>query len=67
MANVLAFAEQRDGLIGSAAKEAVGVAATLADSLGGSAHALVLGGPGVSASASALGAVGAAVEDDVLH
>ena len=59
MANVLAFAEQRDGQVGSAAREAVGVAAQLAESLGGKAHALVLGGLGVSASAAALGEVGA--------
>ncbi len=60
MANVLAFAEQRDGQIGSAAREAVGVAAELADSLGGSAHALVLGGSGASGAVEVLGAVGAA-------
>ena len=61
MANVLAFAEQRDGQIGSSAREAVGVASTLAASLGGEAHALALGGPGLSSSASELGAVGADV------
>lgn len=60
MANVLAFAEQRDGQIGSSAREAVGVASTLAGSLGGEAHALALGGPGLSSSVSALGSVGAA-------
>lgn len=59
MANVLAFAEQRDGQIGSSAREAVAVAATLADALGGKAHALLLGGPGVSAEAGALGSAGA--------
>jgi len=59
MANVLAFAEQRDGQIGSSAREAVAVAATLADALGGEAHALLLGGPGISACADALGNVGA--------
>lgn len=59
MANVLAFAEQRDGQLGSAAREAVSVAARLARSSGGTAHALVLGGPGVSAEAGALGAFGA--------
>lgn len=59
MADVLAFAEQRDGQIGSAAREAVGVAARLAEIGDGSAHALVLGGPGVSAGASGLGRVGA--------
>lgn len=59
MADVLAFAEQRDGQIGGAAREAVGVAAGLAGDLGGSAHALVLGGPGTAAGAGALGLVGA--------
>ncbi|MDX1493319.1 MAG: electron transfer flavoprotein subunit alpha/FixB family protein [Longimicrobiales bacterium] len=61
MANVLAFAEQRDGQVGSSAREAVGVAATLAQSLGGEAHALALGAPGLSSSAGSLGDVGAAV------
>lgn len=60
MANVLAFAEQRDGQVGSSAREAVGVAATLADTLGGEAHVLALGAPGLTASAGELGAVGAA-------
>lgn len=60
MANVLAFAEQRDGQVGSSAREAVGVAATLAESLGGRVHALALGGPGLSSSAASLGAFGAA-------
>lgn len=59
MADVLAFAEQRNGQIGSAAREAVGVAARLAESMGGSAHVLLLGGPGVSAAASELGEAGA--------
>ncbi len=59
MADVLAFGEQRDGQVGGAAREAVGVAATLAEALGGSAHALVLGGPGTSASAESLGRHGA--------
>ena len=59
MANVLAFAEQRDGQIGSAAREAVGVAASLADALGGEAHALVLGAPGLSSNAGSLGTAGA--------
>ena len=47
MADVLAFAEQREGQLGSAAREAVGVAAGIAESLGGTAHALVLGAPGL--------------------
>ena len=60
MADVLAFGEQRDGQVGGVAREAVGVAARLADALGGTAHALVLGGPGTSASAATLGLFGAA-------
>ncbi len=59
MANVLAFVEHKDGQFGSAAREAVGVAAAMAEALGGSAHALALGAPGVSAGAASLGAVGA--------
>jgi electron transfer flavoprotein alpha subunit len=59
MADVLAFAELKDGSIAGAAREAVATAAGLADQVGGLAHALVLGGPGVSAGAEALGMVGA--------
>jgi electron transfer flavoprotein alpha subunit len=61
MANVLAFAEQRDGQLGAAAREAVGVAATIAESTGGQVHALVLGGPGASSEAGSLGSFGAEV------
>jgi electron transfer flavoprotein alpha subunit len=60
MANVLAFAEQREGQVGTAAREAVGMAATLAELLGGSAHALALGGPGLASGVTVLGEVGAA-------
>ncbi len=60
MADVLAFAEQRDGQIGGSAREAVSAAARLAGSLGGSAHALVLGAPGISAAGGELGRFGAA-------
>jgi electron transfer flavoprotein alpha subunit len=70
MADVLAFAEQKDGTIGGAAREAVATAAELAGQLGGSAHALVLGGVGTSAGAGELGAAGAEVvtvaENDAL-
>ena len=61
MADVLAFAEQRDGEIRGAAREAVSAAARLAAGLGGQVHALVLGGPGVGGSAPDLGRFGAAV------
>lgn len=60
MADVLAFAEQRDGQVGGSAREAVSTAARVAASLGGSAHALVLGAAGASAGAGALGQFGAA-------
>ncbi len=70
MADVLAFAEQRNGEIRGVARETVTVAARLATSLGGKARALLLGGPGVAASGSELGAYGAEVvevgEDDGL-
>lgn len=59
MADVLAFAEQRDGRAGAATREAVGVAARLAGELGGAAHALVLGGPTAEEVASELGRYGA--------
>jgi electron transfer flavoprotein alpha subunit len=60
MADVLAFAEQRDGQVGSTAREAVGVAATLAEALGGEAHALALGATGLSGNVASLAEVGAA-------
>jgi electron transfer flavoprotein alpha subunit len=61
MADVLAFAEQRDGELRGSAREAVTLAAKLAGDLGGAARALVLGGPGIAGNAGALGANGAAV------
>ncbi|MCG6989355.1 MAG: electron transfer flavoprotein subunit alpha/FixB family protein [Gemmatimonadetes bacterium] len=61
MANVLAFAEQRNGEIGGPARETTSVAARVASSLGGEAHALVIGGPGTGAKAADLGRYGAAV------
>ncbi|MEJ2204740.1 MAG: electron transfer flavoprotein subunit alpha/FixB family protein [Gemmatimonadota bacterium] len=60
MANVLAFAEQRDGEFRGVAREVVTAAARLAADLGGQAHALVLGGPGIGEVAGRLGEVGAA-------
>jgi electron transfer flavoprotein alpha subunit len=61
MADVLAFAEQKDGEIRGAAREAVSAATRIAPGLGGEVHALVLGGPGAGGSASELGGFGAAV------
>ncbi|RMH22226.1 MAG: electron transfer flavoprotein subunit alpha/FixB family protein [Gemmatimonadetes bacterium] len=60
MGDLLAFAEHRDGQLRGAANEAVSTAARLAAELGGAAHALVVGGPGVSAAAAELGSRGAA-------
>lgn len=61
MSNVLAVVEQRDGELRATAAEVVSAARDLAEKLGGEAHALVLGGAGVGASAGGLGAYGAAV------
>ncbi|MCH7892666.1 MAG: hypothetical protein IH921_14295, partial [Gemmatimonadetes bacterium] len=61
MGDVLAIAEQRDGKIRSVANEVVTVAAAVAEGLGGSAHALVLGGAGVGEHAGGLGTFGAEV------
>lgn len=60
MADVLAFVERRDGRLGGAACEVMSVAARIARGLGGSAHALVLGGPGTSGAAGELARFGAA-------
>jgi electron transfer flavoprotein alpha subunit len=59
MGDVLAIAEQRDGKVRPVANEVVTVAASAAAGLGGSAHALILGGPGVGEQAGELGAFGA--------
>jgi electron transfer flavoprotein alpha subunit len=59
MGDVLAIAEQRDGKVRPVANEVVTVAASAAAELGGSAHALILGGPGVGEQAGELGAFGA--------
>jgi electron transfer flavoprotein alpha subunit len=60
MGDVLAFAEQRDGTLRGAANEVISVGASLAQSLGGECHALVLGGPGTAGGVSGLGGFGAA-------
>ena len=61
MGDVLAIAEQRDGKIRPVANEVVTVAATVAEGLGGTAHALLLGGTGVGEHAGDLGEFGAEV------
>ncbi len=59
MANVLTFVELRDGEVGKAAREALGVARDMARELGGEAHAAVFGPPGTGDVAPDLGAAGA--------
>jgi electron transfer flavoprotein alpha subunit len=60
MADVLAFLERREGRLGVNAFEVMSVAARLATSSGGTAHAVVLGGPSASKDAAQLGRFGAA-------
>jgi electron transfer flavoprotein alpha subunit len=59
MGDVLAVVEQREGTIRGISNEVVSAAAGVAGGLGGSVHALLVGGPGLSAEASALGRFGA--------
>ena len=59
MANVLAVTEQRDGALRKTSREVVWAARQLADALGGTVDALVLGAPGVDAAGAKLGEVGA--------
>ncbi len=61
MGDVLAIAELRDGKIRPVANEVVAAAAAVAEGLGGSAHALVLGGTGIGDHTGDLGDFGAAV------
>ncbi len=58
MANILAVCEQKHGQVRKVSREIVAAARLLADALGGSVDALVLGAPGVDAG-SDLGAAGA--------
>ena len=61
MANILAFAEQRSGELRKVALENVTAARALADAIGGEVHALLVGGPGITAKAEQLGKYGADV------
>ena len=61
MGDVLAIAEQKDGKIRPVANEVVTAATVVAEGLGGSAHALVLGGAGIGENAGDLGNFGAEV------
>jgi electron transfer flavoprotein alpha subunit len=70
MGDILAFAEQKDGQVRAVAREVISAAATRAAEMGGSAHALILGGTGVGGAAGSLGDYGAATvraaEDEAL-
>jgi electron transfer flavoprotein alpha subunit len=59
MPDVLAVTEQKDGALRKVSREVVWAARQLADALGGSVDALVLGGPNVDAAGARLGEVGA--------
>jgi electron transfer flavoprotein alpha subunit len=61
MANILAFAESRNGELRKVALEAVTAARKLADATGGEVHALVIGAPGIASKAEQLGKYGADV------
>jgi len=58
MANVLAVCEQKSGQVRKVSRETVAAARLLADALGGTVDALVIGAPGLDAG-SDLGAAGA--------
>ena len=61
MANILAFAESRNGELRKVALEAVTAARKLADATGGEVHALLVGAPGIGGKAEQLGKHGADV------
>ena len=61
MANILAFAESRNGELRKVALEAVTAARKLADSTGGEVHALLVGAPGIASKAEQLAKYGADV------
>jgi electron transfer flavoprotein alpha subunit len=59
MGDVLAVVEQREGTIRGISNEVVSAAAGVAAGLGGSVHALLVGGTGLSSQAAVLGRFGA--------
>lgn len=59
MADVIAYAEMRDGVLRPVARETVSAARALADQLGVGVVAVALGGPGSAAAARELGRYGA--------
>jgi electron transfer flavoprotein alpha subunit len=58
-ANILAFAEQRDGQLRRVSREVGPAARQVADSLGGDVHAVLIGGGDLAAAAAELGRYGA--------
>ena len=60
MPSILAFAEARNGSIRPVARQTVAAAKALAEKLGGTVDAVVIGGAGIGAAAAELGRVGAA-------
>ena len=68
MADVLAYAETRDGALRAVGRETVSAARSVADALDGQVHAVVFGPPGVTEAATDLARFGADVilvaEDD---
>jgi electron transfer flavoprotein alpha subunit len=67
MANILAFAESRNGELRKAALESVTAARKLADATGGEVHALLVGAPGISTKAEQLAKYGADVVEVCEH
>jgi len=59
MADVLAYAETRDGQAGKSARETVAAARSLAGRLGGQTHVIAPGGAGTGAAAATLSGFGA--------
>jgi len=59
MGDVLAVVEQRDGKVRGVSSEVITAAASVAGKMGASVHALLIGGPGLSAEAARLGRFGA--------
>ena len=67
MPNILAHAETRAGQLRKVAFEVVTAARALADKAGGEVHAMIFGGPGITAQASQLAAYGADVVVVIEH
>jgi electron transfer flavoprotein alpha subunit len=59
MSDVLAIVEQREGQVRGVSSEVVSIASQIAQDTGGTAHALMIGGSGVSRGAEQMGRFGA--------